>query len=57
MSQETRRPEPAVYARLSAEAEVRLVRRTPHAAARWLGIAICVAMVVVVVVAVLWTGT
>jgi hypothetical protein len=56
VSKESRGPEPAVYARLSAEAEVRLVRRTPHPAARWIGLAVLVAIAVAVVLAVVWAG-
>ncbi|MEW6583384.1 MAG: hypothetical protein AB1416_11565 [Actinomycetota bacterium] len=57
MSKDSRGPEPAVYARLNAEAEVRLVRRTPHRAARWIGMALVVAIAVGVALAVLWAGT
>jgi len=46
-----RRPE--TYARLAAEAERTLARRTPSARVRWLGVAICVLMALGVVFAVL----
>jgi hypothetical protein len=39
-----------VYARLAHQAEVRERRRTPGRLARWVGWAICLALVVAVVV-------
>ena len=47
MNSDPRPPQPAVYARLNAEAEVKLVRRTPHARVRWLGWAISLVIAVV----------
>lgn len=52
MNSDPRTPQPAVYARLNAEAEVKLVRRRPHPGVRWLGWVIVAAIVVVVVLAV-----
>jgi hypothetical protein len=45
-----RRPE--TYARLAAEAEAALSRRTPSPRVRWLGVAICVLLAIGVVAAV-----
>lgn len=56
MSSEPRAPQPAVYARLNAEAEVRLVRRRPHPAARWMGWALIAVMAVAVVLAAAGVG-
>ena len=44
---------PGVYARLAEEAEIRQVTRTPPRAARWLGWAICLALIIGVMVAAL----
>lgn len=52
MNSDPRKPQPAVYARLNAEADVKLVRRRPHPGVRWLGWAIAAAIMVVVVLAV-----
>jgi hypothetical protein len=49
---EEKGPRPSVYARLSAEAEVRLARRVSSRLTRWAGFAIIVAIVVVVALAV-----
>jgi hypothetical protein len=56
VSSKPRAPQPAVYARLNAEAEVKLVRRRPPAAARWLGWALIAVMIVVVVLAAVGVG-
>jgi hypothetical protein len=45
-------PQPAVFARLSAEADVKLVRLRPHRAVRWVGWAIVGAIVAGVILAV-----
>ena len=45
-----RRPE--TYARLAAEAEATLSRRTPSPRVRWVGLAICVLLVIGVLAAV-----
>jgi hypothetical protein len=52
VSVEEKGPRPSVYARLSAEAEVRLARRVSSRLTRWAGFAIIVAIVVVVALAV-----
>jgi predicted anti-sigma-YlaC factor YlaD len=51
-----RGPQPAVYARLREEAEVRLARRPPHPAARWAGWLLTAVIVVAVVLAVVWSS-
>ena len=53
MEAEPRGPRPAVYARLGEEAEVRLLRRTPHPAWRSMGWVLSLAIAVLVVVVVL----
>lgn len=45
-------PQPAVFARLNAEADVKLMRLRPHRAVRWVGWAIVCAIVVAVALAV-----
>lgn len=45
--------EPSVYARLAAEEEIRFVRRTPPRWARWLGVVLCLAIGVVILMAAL----
>ncbi|MGD9695420.1 MAG: hypothetical protein AB7V42_07160 [Thermoleophilia bacterium] len=44
---------PSVYARLAAEEEIRFVRRTPPRSARWVGMALCLAIAVVILMAAL----
>ena len=56
MTAEPRGPRPAVYARLSEEAEVKLIPRSPHPFAQAAGWVLVVAIAVAVLLAVFWAG-